>query len=315
MTESDSQTVLSKEADQRKAPSNASRPFPGASLSELLAFAASTILLGLLFFKPLLETLKICWEKEDYSHGLLLPFISAYLVHQTLEKQKSAISSSVTSEVPTYSFFGFLLLGIGLVLHLLGEASSLVFFSWAGFFPALIGFLFLAFGSTPVLPFVGAILLNFMAKPLPDALVPKLFFPLQVFAAKVGAQTLDLLQVPVYLKGNVIEIPGMQLMVEEACSGLRSLMALMTVAVIVLLTVEIPRWAKALTLVLAVAIAITLNVVRVTATGVLAYFFDPRAATGFFHTFSGMVVFLIGLVILYSVGGFIERKTQKKGRL
>ena len=293
---------------------------PRSSPLALIGLCLSAGLFLSLYWHPLADTLKICWENEDYSHGLLLPFISGYLAWQIFTKDRKAALSTPPDETkipalpfttPGFSFLGALLLVFGIIFQFLGQASDLPFFGWFGFFPALIGLLFLSFGRTIVLPYVGAILLNFMAKPLPDALVPKLFFPLQVLAAHAGARTLEWLQVPVYLKGNIIEIPGMQLMVEEACSGLRSLMALMTVAVIVLLTVEIPRWAKALILLLAVVIAIVLNVVRVAATGVLAHFFDPRAATGFFHTFSGMVVFLIGLVILYSVGGLIERISQR----
>ncbi len=272
-----------------------------------LGIAAAAAVFGLLFGRTLYETFLICWTKEDYSHGLLLPFISGYLIWTS---PKWSLRSA-EKNVP-FSILGALFLAGGLVLLLLGEASDILFFSWAGFFPALIGLLFLLFGRQLVLPFAGALLLNFMAKPLPDSLIPKLFFPLQVFSAKVSARTLEALQVPVYLRGNVIEIPGMQLMVEEACSGLRSLMALLTVAAIVLVSLEIHFIAKGVILLIAVAVAVLLNVVRVAATGVLAHFYDPKSATGFFHTFSGLVVFFIGLIILYSIGTWIERRAKRR---
>lgn len=283
---------------------------PRFSLLATAATGFAAVVFALLFGRPIAETYRICWNNEDYSHGLLLPFISAYLLWQTAQSRKKFTSAHPVA--PGFSFLGFVLLLIGLILLFLGEISDLLFFGWAGFFPALLGSLLLLFGHRSVSPYAGALLLNFMAKPLPDSVVPKLFFPLQVFAAKVSAETLDLLQVPVYLKGNVIEIPGMQLMVEEACSGMRSLMALLTVAIIVLLSLEVPRFAKLFIFLLAVAIAISLNVVRVASTGVLAHFYDPRAASGFFHTFSGMVVFVLGLIILYSVGSWIERVSKRR---
>lgn len=261
-----------------------------------------------LFFPTLLETAKICWEDEDYSHGLLLPFISGYLLWQRraslpLNRQReTALSNSGLS-----LFFASLLLTLGLSLLYLGELSNLHFFRWLGFFPATLGLAQLLFGYRQISPFIGPFLLNFMAKPLPDSLVPKLFFPLQVFSAKVSALCLELFNVPFYLRGNIIEIPGMQLMVEEACSGLRSLMALITVAFIVAYSLELKSLGRVLLILSAVALAIILNTFRVAATGLLAHFVSHESASGFFHTFSGMLVFILGLFILQGLGQLVQK--------
>jgi len=268
------------------------------------------ILLGVLFWRTIYDTALICWNEEDYSHGLLLPLISGYFLFTNWSELK--LKLSMASVRKGGLGIGVLILVLGMSLFLLGEVANLLFVRWLAFFIAGVGTMFLLLGIDHALPFLGPFLLNFMAKPLPDSLVPKLFFPLQVMAARVSASVLEFLQVPVYLKGNIIEIPGMQLMVEEACSGLRSLMALITVACIVLYSIELPFLAKLILLGSSVLIAIALNVVRVASTGVLAHFYDPKAATGFFHTFSGLVVFVIGLLILYYLGLLLQKVFNRK---
>ncbi len=275
---------------------------------DLFFAAAPVVLLGILYWPTLRETAEICWNDEDYSHGLLLPVIGAYFIHSNWATIKPRIMENQRG----FSIIGLISLIAGMFIFILGDVANLLYIRWLSFFLSALGVMMLLLGGRRAAPFIGPLLLNFMAKPLPDSLVPKLFFPLQVLAAKVSAWTLEVMNVPVYLKGNIIEIPGMQLMVEEACSGLRSLMALLTVAFIVLYSIKLPTWAKVVLVFSSVVIAVALNVVRVASTGVLAHFYDPASATGFFHTFSGMVVFIIGLVILYSFGSILQRISNKK---
>jgi exosortase len=155
------------------------------------------------------------------------------------------------------------------------------------------------------------VLLLFMAKPLPDSIVVRLFWPLQVLAARVSKLALELFNVPVYLSGNIIEIPEMRLLVEEACSGMRSVMALLTLSLIVIYFVPLRWYSKLILVAASVVTAIVINVCRVAMTGLLAHFYDPSTATGFFHTFSGMIVFVVGLPVLYGVGLLLTKAEAK----
>lgn len=283
-----------------------------ADLFPWAAFAAAAALALFLFFPALRSIASICWEKDDYSHGLILPFISAYIIWQNRGRHTHSSVAALSTGQLSFSLSGLLLTLLGILFFLAGAVGNILFASWVGFFFAGTGGLVLALGWRGAWPYLPPFWLLFMAKPIPDSLVPRLFFPLQVIAARVSAWVLDLLDVPVYLLGNVIEIPGMKLMVEEACSGIRSLMALLSVALIVILLFEMRWWAKLLIAALAVLLAIALNVVRVAATGVLAFFVDPKAAEGFFHTFSGMVVFVAGLAILYFVATKLEIKAPQQ---
>jgi len=270
-------------------------------------FILSALGLGYLCYPTLKEIGLIAWEDEDYSHGLILPLVSLYVLW--IERGKIyAAWAKARPERP--SILAFLLFVLGLFGVVAGEWTQILYLSWVGIFPLVIGFLVLSFGWRAISPFIAPILLLFMAKPIPDSLVPILFFPLQVFAAKVSAQVLELLNVPVYLVGNIIEIPSMRLMVEEACSGIRSLMALLTVACIVMLVVPLGNLARVFIFLVSILTAIALNVFRVAITGILAHFYDPKAASGFFHEFSGLVVFGIGLAVVYSLAIFMSKKGE-----
>lgn len=278
----------------------------GSMLNLLLGLAILLILL-LLYTSTIYDIFLICFQDDDYSHGILLPFISGYLIWEKRAAFRQAIAERKSAAGHPANWGGLALFTTGLVLLLIGRASDLMWIKWVSFFPMIIGLIAAVFGRGLAGLLAAPIVLNFMAKPFPDSLVPKLFFPLQVLAAKIAAKSLELLGVPVYLFGNIIEIPGMKLMVEEACSGMRSMMAILTVAVIVAYTIRTNIWGKLLLFAGSIIMAIVLNVVRVTVTGILAHFYDPAAATGFFHSFSGMVVFVVGLTLLFALGKLVEK--------
>jgi len=105
--------------------------------------------------------------------------------------------------------------------------------------------------------------------------------------------------VPVLREGNIIQLPAMALEVAEACSGIRSLMSLATLAIIYGYLME-PRisfrWILALA---AVPIAVLANSLRIIGTGLLVQYWDPDKAQGFFHTFSGWLIFVVSLLMLF----------------
>lgn len=265
-----------------------------------------------LFFPTLREIALICWEDDDYSHGLILPIVAIYMIWDRKSQILERIQTAHKAGNDSATFVPLLVLVAGLVVFFVGEASQISFTSWFAFFPVIIACFFLVFGKAVALSVAFPIGLLFMAKPLPDSLVVRIFWPLQVFAAQVSTATLKLFNVPVYLSGNIIEIPSMKLLVEEACSGMRSVMAMLTLALIVIYFIELRLVSKILMVCVAVLVAVALNVFRVASTGLLAHFYDPKTATGFFHTFSGLIVFVIGLPILYLIGlGLLKLENRR----
>lgn len=268
--------------------------------SFLAAILAGVFLVG--SFYPVLSDVAIkCWTNDDYSHGVLLPFVSLALFWLKRDELIPRVKEAFAEDLK-FSWLGFLLLAFGLGIDVFAEVSGqLLFVRWIAFFFVAVGFVCLIFGTKAGLIFAPLILLNFMARPIPESIVPILFNPLQVLAANIGGSTLEMLGVPVYMQGNIIEVPGLRLLVEEACSGMRSVVSLLTVACIVTYLVNLRFFGFVFISVIAVVVAIILNILRVTLTGILAHFVDQELATGFFHEFTGMVVFIVGLAILYAI--------------
>jgi exosortase len=281
-------------------------------LNLILLVALGSILVAI-YWIPVSSIAMICWTDDDYSHGLILPLVMLYMwwdrKSQILESLKLESNNNTKGENLLFSLFFFIgLLNLGLAV-----ASKLSFFSWISLFPLMAGLIGLIFGRKFFSSFIGPFLLLYMAKPLPDSVVVRLFWPLQVLAAKIGALTLQALNVPVYLSGNIIEIPNMKLLVEEACSGMRSVMALLTLSFIMIYFSSLNYLGKIVLVISSLALAVALNVFRVSLTGVLAHFYDPDAATGFFHEFSGLLVFVVGLPFLFAAANFFSRiKLTKK---
>jgi exosortase/archaeosortase family protein len=178
-----------------------------------------------------------------------------------------------------------------------------------------------------------------LAIPIPTILFNKIAFPLQLFASRCAVWAMRLFEIPVLRQGNVIELMPLnattpkRLEVVEACSGIRSLMTLVTLAVVfayfthpksddggdagggsrsigsrALRTLKSYGFWRALLLVLsAVPIAILTNALRVSGTGVLAHYYGTQVADGFFHSFSGWVVYIAAFILLLAVGWLLDR--------
>ena len=137
--------------------------------------------------------------------------------------------------------------------------------------------------------------------PVPAILFNQITFPLQLLASRIASTLLPLAGVPVLREGNVIRLPEMALEVAEACSGIRSLMSLVTLAVMYGYLLErrwLVRWVLALA---AVPIAVAANSLRIVGTGLLVQYWDPDKAEGFFHIFSGWMIFVVSLLLLFAV--------------
>jgi exosortase len=134
--------------------------------------------------------------------------------------------------------------------------------------------------------------------PLPQIIFGAVAFPLQTLAAGSATTVLDFLGVPVLRDGNVIHLSRVSLGVSEACSGIRSLISLLALAVAWGYLALPGLAAQAALVVVAVPITILANTSRIVITGLIAQFFGIRYAEGFFHSFSGWVVFLVACICL-----------------
>jgi exosortase len=143
--------------------------------------------------------------------------------------------------------------------------------------------------------------------PIPAIIFNQITFPLQILASKIAAATLPLFGVPVLRQGNVMTLASQVLQVAEACSGIRSLMSLLTLAIIYGYLMERRLWIRYVLALASVPVAVAANSFRIICTGLMVEYWDPDKAEGYFHTSWGWIVFVISLLMLYAVHGVIRR--------
>ncbi|MDB4470840.1 exosortase/archaeosortase family protein [Deltaproteobacteria bacterium] len=236
---------------------------------------------------------------ENYSHGFLVPAISAYFAWQVRDElQKLAVK-------PLNS--GLLLIIFALLVLFAGVSAQVDFALRTSFVFLLCGIVLFLLGwqwfKTLALP-LGFL---FFMIPLPYIVYDSMAFPLKLFVAKFSVISLKLMGVIVLREGNIIMFPETVLEVADACSGLRSLMSLLALGVALAFFTQNKNSMRVLLVLLTVPIAIFTNMLRVIGTGFLSQYYGSAAAEGFFHEFAGMGVFLLAMVLLFVSSGLLRK--------
>jgi exosortase len=143
--------------------------------------------------------------------------------------------------------------------------------------------------------------------PLPALIYNQVTFPLQLLASRLASNSLELLGIPVLREGNVLVLSNYSLEVVEACSGIRSLMSLIALAVAYGYFVEQRLWARITLVVLMLPVAVASNALRVVGAGVVTYYWGPQYAEGFFHIFQGLLIFVSAVGCMLLVHWFLSR--------
>ncbi len=200
---------------------------------------------------------------------------------------------------PTWA--GVPLVVFGILVLILGVYGVELFTARISFVLLLAGIIWTLLGWAMLRELRFPLLVLILAIPFPAIVFNQITFPLQLFASKIASQILPLLGVPVLHEGNVIQLPVMKLEVAEACSGIRSLMSLFTLAVFYGYFLERSTTRRVILALASIPIAVTANVFRIVGTGLCVQYWDPDKALGFFHEFSGWVMFVVSLGCLYLV--------------
>jgi exosortase len=240
------------------------------------------------------------WNNDpNYSHGFLVPLISGYFVWQKWPELKS---------LPVQpSHVGLLVIVGSLLLLVFGFAGTEYFSMRSSLVFLLAGIVLYWYGwnvsSHLALP-IGFLL--FMV-PLPYIVYDAMAFPLKLMVAKYSVVALKLMGIAVMREGNIIMFAQTVLEVADACSGLRSLMSLLALAVAFAFFSQTSNIKRVIMVLSAVPIAIVTNMFRVIATGFLAQYYGAAAAEGFFHEFAGMAVFALAMVLLFLLGAVLRK--------
>ncbi len=240
----------------------------------------------------------------DFSHGFLIPFFIAYVLWNKADQIRS------TPLRPTWA--GLLPVAAGVALLLVGVYGADLFLSRISFVLVVTGLVWTFAGSAMLRVLRLPLAAMLLAIPLPAIVFNQLTLPLQLLASSVASAILPLAGVPVLREGNIIQLPTMQLEVAEACSGIRSLLSLFTCAVIFGYLAETHLSRRLLLMLASLPIAIVANVIRIVGTGVCVQYWNPARALGFFHEFSGWLMFVVSLLCLTAMHR-LSRSVQPAG--
>lgn len=255
-------------------------------------------LLIVLFFPTVRDMVKEWIDDESMGHGFFVPAIAGYIAWQRREQILA------TPLQPHWS--GWLLVIGGFASLVAGTLGADFFVQRAGFLISLFGII-LALCGFPMIRTLAfpLLLLPFMIR-IPLFIYSQITFPLQLFASQVAEISLNLIGIPVFREGNILELPSKKLSVVEACSGIRSLLSLTFLSLAYGYFFEPRTWVRIALFIATIPIAIAANAFRVTLTGVLSEY-QPEMAEGAYHTFEGWVIFLVALVVLVLVHRLLER--------
>ena len=256
-------------------------------------------------YTPIISSLVRQWASdENYSHGFLIVPFAAWFVWQ----QRAALER--TPLAPSNA--GLAIAAVSLLILLAGLFGAELFLTRVSLIGIVAGAVLFICGWRwlRLLAFPIAFLL--LAVPLPAVLFNQIAFPLQLLASRTGETVLSLAGVPVLREGNILVLPTTTLEVAQACSGIRSLMSLLTLGIILGKLREPRRWARVVLALLTVPVAIAANAARVAGTGLAASYIGPEAAEGFFHTFSGWLVFVVAFVLLLAAQKTMTRISARR---
>ena len=274
-------------------------------MDALVPLVLTAGLFAVLFAKPFTLLVHDWWTSPEAGHGLLLAPVAIWL----------AWRAGIAADAKPNRAVGVTLLVIAVLVRAASGLAAELFTMRVSMVLALVGLTTYFFGVRQVIRWWLPFALICLSIPLPELITQKLALPLQFKASQMGAALLEMRNVPVRLAGNVIQLPGRELFVTEACSGLRSLTALIAMAVLMgalLLRTPVARIAL---LLLAIPVAVLINGVRVFLTGFLVFYVSPALGEGFMHKTEGWLLFLVSLLVLGSIawaGGLIERIARSR---
>jgi exosortase D (VPLPA-CTERM-specific) len=246
-----------------------------------------------LFFIDGLDALLTAWQLPEYSHGPLIPILSGLL----FLRQLKTIPADPGPKRDRWA--GFTVLVFALFVGALGKLSNITDIVAYATILWVAGLLLVSFGWRTGRQMWPPVLHLVYMLPLPGVLYFKLSTWLQFVSSELGVWFLRLMDVPVFLDGNIIDLGVMKLHVAEACSGLRYLFPILSFSYIFAVLYKGPVWHKAVLLISAAPITVLMNSVRIAVGGVLAQAYGPEWLEGFTHFFEGWVIFLICVVLLF----------------
>lgn len=279
---------------------------PNIKDKRLIFLSFGALILFCLAYYPAFSILFSKWaDSEEYSHAFLTLPIILYMAYQLKDRMMTS--------TPTLTSLGLIILFVSSSLYffsLLTEVHTAIALSM---YLTVLGAVIFLFGIHSLRVLFTPLLLLFMLIPFPDQFYIQLTFPLQLKVSQMSAAVVNWVGIPVFRTGNVLTIPEKSFEVIEACSGLRSVITLLTLSVIMGYFMLKRGWSKILLIAISIPVAIFVNLIRVIAIVLMFHFFRIDLYEGTLHTATGLFIFLIALATLFLFERILERwECEKK---
>jgi exosortase D (VPLPA-CTERM-specific) len=275
---------------------------PPIRLYTLFAIAAIAAVLP---FAHVLGQLYNIWNlKPEYSHGIIIPVLSAFLIWRQREDLRT---------LPfTGSWIGLVLIALGIVMRFIGASTTMHTFEHYAFLLVLYGLVLALTGPVIFRRLWMPLLMLVFAVPLPSFFNNALSLHLQLLSSALGVWVIRAAGISVLLEGNIIDLGNYQLEVAEACSGLRYLFPLMTLAFIVAYLFRGPLWKRLLIFLSSVPITVVMNSLRIGFIGITVEHWGAGMAEGALHDFEGWLVFMLSTATVMLTAFCLARVGRSK---
>jgi len=263
-------------------------------IHERSGWMAGIVMLGAfaILYRNVVASLVDAWAHDgNYSHGFLIVPVAAFFVWERRHRlRETAVAGSLIGLV--------VLLG-SLLMLVAGVLGAELFLTRLSIIGVLAGTVLFVLGWSHLRILALPLSFLILMVPIPAIVFNQIAFPLQLLASQFGERALNLASVPVLREGNVMILANTTLEVAEACSGIRSLISLLTLGIIYGYFTDTRMWVRTAIAAATIPIAIVTNGLRVAGTGIAAHYYGPAAAQGFFHEFSGWLVFIVAFGLLF----------------
>ena len=282
------------------------RPYAARHLLQYLALALALAATVAVFSRALSEIFDVWNLQPEYSYGIIVPALSALLIWRQRDKLQGLPMQG--------SWIGLGIVVLGIALRAIGTLSTAITVERYAFLVVTYGLVLSLVGLTIFRRIWAPLALLIFMIPLPEYLTGALTLDLQLISSKLGVAVIRAAGISVFLEGNVVDLGTMQLQVAEACSGLRYLFPLMTLAFLIAYLFNGPLWKRALIFVVSIPITILMNSLRIGVIGITVEYWGRRMAEGVLHEFEGWLVFMFSTALVVLTAYLLSRVGASRSR-